>query len=878
MSATPLHAEPMSPSGFGTPSYGLSHKHRKGSRARFDGDTGPAHPMPAGVSGAQAQRLHDLMASYLPSSVRGVQRSIINHIEHTLALTRYNFNNSGCYRAVAYSVRDRLIESWNDTQQYFTEKDVKRVYYLSLEFLMGRSLQNALMNLDLKSTYEEAVRQLGYKLEDLYDEEKDAALGNGGLGRLAACFMDSLATLDYPAWGYGIRYQYGMFEQRIKDGAQVEVPDYWLTFGNPWEIERLDVTYPVRFFGTVSSYKDNGRLKFKWEGGEVVTAVAYDVPIPGYDTWNTINIRLWSSRAAKEFDLGSFNQGDYFKAIEDKQKSENISSVLYPADATWSGKTLRLQQQYFFCSATIRDVLRRFKKKPRDLKEIPNKVAMQLNDTHPTIGIVELMRILLDEEELDWDAAWDIVTKVFAYTNHTVLPEALEKWPVDLISQLLPRHMQIINEINRRWLMEVEKRFRGDGRKMEKLSIFEESGSKMVRMANLAIVGSHAVNGVAAIHSEIIKSTIFPDFVTIFPNKFQNKTNGITPRRWLGQCNPALTSLCTKWLEDDSFLTNLDALKGLRAHINNPDFRREWADVKLKNKQRLAALINKTVGVQVDCNALFDIQVKRIHEYKRQFLNILSVIHRYLVIKDASQQAKADMVPRVCVFGGKAAPSYVMAKRVIRLIGGVQQAVNNDPAVGNLLKVVFLPNYNVSQCEVIVPANDISQHISTAGTEASGTSCMKFSLNGGIILGTLDGANIEIREEVGDDNMIVFGLKAHEIENARHEMKFGGKPVDGRLQRVVDTINKGWFGPADYYGPLLGTLYNGNDFYLVGADFASYLDAQNRVDNLYKDKEKWIRMSVMNTAGGGKFNSDRTIHEYARDIWNIQPCPRPAPQ
>jgi len=825
-----------------------------------------------------SKMLQSLMTNYLPNSIRGIQRSIINHVEHTLAMTRFNFNNYGAYQACAYSVRDRLIESWNDTQQYFTEQDVKRVYYLSLEFLMGRSLQNALLNMDLRDNYHEALRQLGYRLEDLYEEEKDAALGNGGLGRLAACFMDSLATLDYPAWGYGIRYQYGMFEQRVKDGYQVEFPDYWLTFGNPWEIERLDVQYTVRFFGQSVGYNHNNKLKFKWEGGETVQAVAYDVPIPGFDTFNTINIRLWSSHAAKEFDLSKFNEGDYVKAIEEKQKSENISSVLYPADSTYAGKELRLKQQYFFVSATIRDTLRRFKKRSRPLTEIPSKIAVQLNDTHPTIGVVELMRILIDEEDLTWESAWDIVTKTFAYTNHTVLPEALEKWSVDLLSSLLPRHTQIIFEINRRWLIEVEKKWRGDGNKLAKLSIVEDGTPKMVRMANLAIVGSFAVNGVAAIHSQILKDSLFADFVAVWPDKFQNKTNGITPRRWLNQCNPGLAKLITRWIENDQWVTNLDRLEALRAHVDNPELHREWVQVKYENKQRLAALIQRACGVQVDCNALFDIQVKRIHEYKRQFLNILSVIHRYNTIKDARPDQRAHIVPRVCVFGGKAAPSYMMAKRVIKLINAVGAVVNSDTSIGNLLKVVFIPNYNVSAAEIIIPANDISQHISTAGTEASGTSNMKFVLNGGIIIGTLDGANIEIRDAVGEKYMFVFGAKANEIEAARHNMRYRNPHMDGRLERVVKQIQSGMFGPADVFKPLLDTLFNGNDFYLLAHDWPSYLDAQSRVDACWKNKEEWIKASIMNTAGSGKFSSDRTIHEYAKDIWHIKSCTRPDPK
>eukprot|EP01113_Clastostelium_recurvatum_P001453 TRINITY_DN1058_c0_g1_i1.p1 TRINITY_DN1058_c0_g1~~TRINITY_DN1058_c0_g1_i1.p1 ORF type:complete len:883 (-),score=343.61 TRINITY_DN1058_c0_g1_i1:101-2668(-) len=831
----------------------------------------PSSPMAFAASHAE-KKLFQMKKEFLGNDTDSIQNNIMDHVEYTLARTKYNFDHMAAYQATAYSIRDRLIERWNETQQYYTEKDAKRVYYLSLEFLMGRSLQNAVYNLGVKDSFGKALHELGVQLEEIYDQERDAALGNGGLGRLAACFMDSLATLNLPAWGYGLRYNYGMFQQGIYDGFQTEVPDYWLSNGNPWEIERIDVQYPVRFYGNVIEVMESGKKKAIWEGGEIVQAVAYDTPVPGYNTVNTNNIRLWSSRPHREFDLSSFNQGNYFSAVELKQRAENITSVLYPNDDTSMGKELRLKQQYFFCAATLQDAIRRFKKKHKQWNVFPEKVAVQLNDTHPTIAIVELMRHLIDEECLDWNPAWEIVNRVFGYTNHTILPEALETWPVSLMTNLLPRHMQIIYEINFRFLEIVKKQW-PDNQEMErKLSIIEEAGDKRVRMAHLAIVGSHCVNGVAALHSELVKNKVFPEFYTLWPTKFQNKTNGVTPRRWIQQSNPTLSSILTQYLKTDSWVTNLDLLSGLRKFADDPQLQHDWVTSKMGNKMRLAAWIHENLGVEVRATALFDIHIKRIHEYKRQLLNILYVIHRYLWIKSLSPtDRKQQVVPRVVIFAGKAAPGYAMAKRHIKLINSVADVVNRDSDVGSLLKIVFIPNYNVSLAEIIVPASDINQQISTAGTEASGTSNMKFAMNGSLIIGTLDGATVEIAQEVGEENLFIFGLKTEEIEETRGKVRNGEIKLDHRLYKVFSAIESGMFGNPEHLTPIVNSLRD-NDRYLLIPDFPMYADAQKRIDETWNNKKQWTRMSILNTAGTGTFSSDRSIAQYAKDIWSLEPC------
>lgn len=820
------------------------------------------------------ETLYSAMDTYIKNDVLSIQQSILNHAEYTLARSRFLFNDFEAYGAAAVSLRDRLIESWNDTQNYFREQTPKRVYYLSMEFLMGRSLLNSLYNLNVKENYAEALSELGYDLETLVEQERDAALGNGGLGRLAACFLDSMATLNLPAWGYGIRYEYGMFRQSIVDGFQHEQPDYWLTFGNPWELQRSFVNYPINFYGHVSVHDEGGKQIFRWNPGEQVSAVAYDNPIPGFQTNNTINLRLWAAKPSKEFDLEAFNTGDYVQAILAKQRAETISSVLYPDDRTYEGKELRLKQQHFLCSATIQDVVRRYKEKHDNFDHFADKVAFQLNDTHPTIAVPELMRVLMDENRLGWTKSWELCTKVFSFTNHTVLPEALEKWPVTLIEKLLPRHMQIIYDINWRFLQDMRGRFGDDWTRITRMSIIEDSdGGKVVRMAYLAVVVSHTVNGVAAIHSELIKQTIFKDFYEVWPHKFQNKTNGVTQRRWLAFCNPPLRSLITDMLGTEGWIKELTLLEGLRKFADDSEFYKRWEEVKFTAKQKAMEYIENATGIRVPRNAMLDMQVKRIHEYKRQLLNVLGIIYRYDKMKKMTPAERQQCVPRVCVVGGKAAPGYEMAKRIIKLVCAVGDKVNNDSDIGDLLKVVFVPDYNVSAAEYLVPGSELSQHISTAGTEASGTSNMKFAMNGSLIIGTLDGANVEIAEEIGEDNMFIFGARAHDVPRLRKERK--DFQPDARFLHVLELIKQGTFGWEDYFTPVVDSITGSRDFYLVANDFPSYIETQDRIDQTYKDKRKWTKMSIMSVAGSGKFSSDRTIHEYAEDIWKIEPCAVP---
>eukprot|EP00281_Chroomonas_sp_CCMP1168_P020312 CAMPEP_0206226596 /NCGR_PEP_ID=MMETSP0047_2-20121206/8180_1 /ASSEMBLY_ACC=CAM_ASM_000192 /TAXON_ID=195065 /ORGANISM="Chroomonas mesostigmatica_cf, Strain CCMP1168" /LENGTH=893 /DNA_ID=CAMNT_0053649703 /DNA_START=88 /DNA_END=2769 /DNA_ORIENTATION=+ len=821
-----------------------------------------------GTKDARKEKIWQLTKQYKPVDKESIQRSVVHHVEHTLAADRYNFDDRTAYSAVALSVRDHLVESLRDTKTHYVKEDPKRVYYLSLEFLMGRSLLNALMNLDLDKPYAEALAELGYKLEDMVEQEKDAALGNGGLGRLAACFLDSMATLNLPAWGYGIRYEHGMFEQRIKDGVQVEFPDTWLTHGNPWEIQRLDITYPVVFYGS-----------------EKVVAVAYDTPIPGYDTLNTNSLRLWSAMPDQDIDLGKFNEGDYSKALAARQRALEITQVLYPNDNNWAGKELRLKQQYFFVSATLQDMIHTFMtaKPGRSFDELPQKVAVQLNDTHPSIGVAELMRLLIDVHHMGWTAAWAIVCKVFAYTNHTVLPEALEKWPVALMQSLLPRIMEIIFEINRRWLNEVKEVMGNDSEAMGKLSVIEGEGDhKMVRMANLAIIGSFKVNGVAAIHADIVKADVFPHFVEYYKrkginDKFIGVTNGVTCRRWMAQCNPELRELITKQLGSDKWVRDLSLISGLRKFADDDKVLDELAKAKMANKLRLKAYIKEHLDIDVDENTLFDVQVKRIHEYKRQFLNVLQVIHRYNKIKSMSPSDRKNVVKRTVFIGGKAAAGYYVAKKIIALANAVGRVINADPDTSEYLKLVFIPNYKVGNAQIIIPANDISEHISTAGTEASGTSNMKFVMNGGIIIGTDDGANIEIKEHVGEENIFIFGAKNHEIPDATRKMK-NGAPWDNRLQDVFKTIRSGKFGNPVDFEPVLNSIEDGNDRYLLAHDFASYLECQDRVDKEFVNTKSWNKKCLMAIAGMGFFSTDRTINEYAEKIWGCKPCPRPDPR
>ncbi|KAJ1921879.1 Non-essential glycogen phosphorylase [Mycoemilia scoparia] len=750
----------------------------------------------------------------------------------------------------------------------------KRVYYMSLEFLIGRTFDNAVLALDLKSEYRQSLKDLGFSMEDCIDEERDAALGNGGLGRLAACYVDSMACQNYPGWGYGLRYKYGMFQQQIIDGSQVEAPDCWLDNPNPWEFSRNDVTYNIRFYGHLVRSQDDQK-KIKWEGGVSYDVMAYDVPVPGYGTYNVGNIRLWSCKTNSLFDLQAFNDGRYRDAMGGQVEAENLTNVLYPNDNHNHGKELRLKQEYLFCSATLQDIIARFKKTNLPWSEFPNKVTIQLNDTHPTLGIPELQRILVDEEGLDWEEAWEIVTRTFAFTNHTVLPEAMEKWPVPMLSKILPRHMSIIYDINLFFLQTVEKRHPTDKELLRRISIIEESTPQQVRMAYLACVGSRYVNGVAEIHSNIIKKEIFNDFVDYYgPSKFVNKTNGVSPRRWILQCNPKMSELITEVVGDNSWVNHLSKVKSLEDHIEDIDFRKRWWEAKQANKERLAKFVQDVCGITISPNSLFDIQVKRIHEYKRQLLNVLGIIHRYSEIKAMDAEEKKKAVPRVSIFAGKAASGYWMAKQIIKLINSVANKVNSDPDIGELLKVVFIPDYGVTVAEHVVPASDISQHISTAGTEASGTSNMKFVMNGGLILGTIDGANVEIAEEVGEDNIVTFGVLAHEVEQYRHALRFGHMDgVGPELANVFKIIQEGTFGDSRTFQPIIDSIVYGGDVYLVSIDFPSYIAAQKALDVMYLDRDAWIKRSIMCVARTSKFSSDRSIEDYAEEIWNIEPYP-----
>ncbi len=781
------------------------------------------------------------------------------------------------YRALSYALRDVLMEKWIKTQKTFYAEKMKRVYYLSLEFLVGRSLGNAIINMGLMDEVTQALEQLGYDLETLRDCEEDAALGNGGLGRLASCFMDSIATMKIPAYGYGIRYDFGLFHQKIVDGYQVESPDSWLRLGSPWMYERTSFMYPVQFYGHVTSTTDkNGRYRAHWTDTEIVMAMACDMLVPGFRNDHVINMRLWRAKASRELDLRFFNVGDYINAVEGKVKSETISKVLYPSDDISEGQELRLKQQYFFVAATFQDILRRYRKENDTFHDFPNQVAVQLNDTHPAIAIPELMRLLLDIEGLGWEQAWDICVRTFAYTNHTLMPEALETWPVDMLGRVLPRHMEIIFEINRRFLEDVANCYPGNVRKLQEMSLIDEGPVRRVRMANLAIVGSHSVNGVAALHTELLKNYLFRNFHEMYPERINSKTNGITPRRWLLKSNPGLAELIGEKIGYD-WVVDLDKLRGLEQFAEDADFHSHWRAVKLANKKRLAKIIASECKVQVNPESMFDIQVKRIHEYKRQLLNVLHVIHLY---QRLITQPEVAAVPRTIIFAGKAAPSYHRAKLIIKLITAVGSVINNDPRVGDRLKVVFIPNYCVSLAERIMPAADLSEQISTAGTEASGTGNMKFALNGALTIGTLDGANIEIREEVGEDNIFIFGMTADEAEyekkcKSRKPWQIYENNPD--VREIIDAIRNGAFsyGNTGLFSPLVDDLMNENDPYLLLLDLEAYLQCQRTVGAVYADQDVWTRKSILNVARMGKFSSDRTIREYAEEIWGVHVGERP---
>ncbi|XP_041990203.1 glycogen phosphorylase 1-like isoform X1 [Salvia splendens] len=818
---------------------------------------------------AKAEKMFGLMDGFLKNDPMSLQKDILDHVEYTVARSRFNFDDFEAFQALSHSVRDRLIERWHDTHQHFKKQDPKRLYFLSLEFLMGRSLSNSVINLGIRDEYAEALSQLGFEYEVLAEQEGDAALGNGGLARLSACQMDSLATLDYPVWGYGLRYQYGLFRQVIVDGYQHEQPDYWLNFGNPWEIERIQVSYSVKFYGTVEEKASNG-VKYKvWTPGETVEAVAYDNPIPGYGTRNAINLRLWAAKPSGQYDLESYNTGDYINAIVNRQKAETISYVLYPDDRSYQGKELRLKQQYFFVSASVQDIIRRFKDVHDNFDEFPDKVAFQINDTHPSLAIVEVMRMLIDEECLDWGRAWEIVCRAFSFTTHTVNTEGLEKIPVDLLGSLLPRHLQIMYDINHRFMEDLKRKIGQDYSRLERMSIVEEGIVKSIRMANLSIICSHTVNGVSKVHFELLKTRLFKDFHDLWPQKFQYKTNGVTQRRWIVVSNPGLCSLISKWLGTEAWIRNVDLLAGLQEHASNPVLQQEWTMTKTINKMRLADYIETSTGVKVSLDAMFDVQVKRIHEYKRQLMNILGIVYRYDCIKNMNKSDRKKVVPRVCIIGGKAAPGYEVAKKIIKLCHAVAEKVNGDDDVGDLLKVVFIPDYNVSVAELVIPGSDLSQHISTVGHEASGTGSMKFLMNGCLLLATADGSTVEIIEEIGAENMFLVGAKLHE------DPQSGDKPARGvsiQFIRVVSMVRDGYFGFKEYFNSLCDSLEDDKDFYKLGADFSSYLEAQAMADRVFVNKEKWTCMSILSTAGSGKFSSDRTIEEYAKHAWGIEPC------
>ncbi|KAL8108109.1 hypothetical protein AgCh_024524 [Apium graveolens] len=833
-----------------------------------------------GIGKAKAERMFGLMDGFLKNDPFSLQKSILDHVEYTVARSRFNFDDFEAYQALSHSVRDRLIERWHDTHQHFKKKDPKRLYFLSLEFLMGRTLSNSVINLGIRDQYTDALSQLGFDFEVVAEQEGDAALGNGGLARLSACQMDSLATLDYPAMGYGLRYQFGLFRQIILDGFQHEQPDYWLNFGNPWEIERVHVSYPVKFYGTVEEEFVNGETRKAWVPGEMVEAVAYDNPIPGYGTRNAINLRLWAAKPSGQYDMESYNTGDYINAVFNRQKAETISSVLYPDDRSYQGKELRLKQQYFFVSASIQDIIRRFKDVHNNFDEFPEKVALQLTDTHPSLSIVEVLRILLDEEHLCWNKAWDIVSKIFSFTTHTVILEGLERIPVDLLESLLPRHLQIIYEINQMFMEEWKKKMGNDYARLSRMSIVEEGSVKSIRVANLSIACCHTVNGVSRVHSEIIKSRVFKvllgvnDFYEVWPEKFQYKTNGVTQRRWVVVSNPGLSTLITKYMGTEAWIRNVDLLSGLRQHASDLALHQDWKMVKKVNKTRLAEYIEMMSGVKVSLDAMFDVQIKRIHEYKRQLLNILGIIHRYDCIKNIAKGDRTKVVPRVCIIGGKAAPGYEIAKKIIKLCHAVAETINNDTEIGDLLKLVFIPDYNVSVAELVIPGSDLSQHISTAGHEASGTGSMKFLMNGCLLLATADGSTVEIIEEIGVDNMFIFGAKMTDVPALREKVASTKAPL--QFLRVVRMVKDGYFGFKDYFKSICDTLENGDDFYLLGSDFASYLEAQAAADRAFANQEKWTKMSILCTAGSGRFSSDRTIEEYAKKTWGIEPCKCPS--
>ena len=797
---------------------------------------------------------------------------IERHLISTLARHPASATPRDWWVATALAVRDTIHERMIATQRRHNEKNVRRLYYFSLEYLMGRLFGNNLLATGLLDAARVALEALGQDFEQIREAEADMGLGNGGLGRLAACFLDSLATLDYPALGYGIYYEFGLFKQAFQQGHQVERPDNWIIFGSPWEVVRPEYAQEVRLFGRVENvFDDRGNARPRWVDTKTILGVPHDIPIAGYGTTTVNLLRLWASKSTEDFDLEAFNRGGYVEAVREKAIGETVSKVLYPNDKTENGKELRLMQQYFFVACSLRDIIRRhFRQPANSWANFSDKVAVQLNDTHPAIAIVELLRILLDEENMAWDAAWAITSRTFAYTNHTLLPEALEKWTVELFARLLPRHLQIIYVLNEQLLRAVERQWPGDNWKKTVCSLIEENGHKQVRMANLSVVGSHAVNGVAEIHTALLKQNLFPEFNELYPGKFQNKTNGITPRRWLLKSNPRLAALLTRKLGRADWVRNLDLLRGLEEFANEPAFRREFMAIKRANKVDLAAVIKTECGLVVSPDAIFDVQIKRLHEYKRQHLNLLHIMTLY---RRLLQNPSLDLVPRVFIFGAKAAPGYDLAKNIIRAINVIGAHINADERIGGKLKVAFLPNYRVSLAEKIIPAADLSEQISTAGKEASGTGNMKLSLNGALTIGTLDGANVEIRDEVGADNIFIFGLTVEEVValTAKGYCSQDYYQADEELRAVIDWLGSDYFTPGELgaFGSLHHSLLAGGDPFLLLADYRSYCTAQASADQAYRDPAQWARRAILNTARLGKFSSDRTIREYANDIWHL---------
>lgn len=808
------------------------------------------------------------------ANVKNLKEALQQHLWYSLAKDHYSATQRDKLNAAIFAIRDFIARRWIKTQQSYYEKDIKRIYYLSLEFLLGRLLHSSIINLGLLEEFKAEEPIFGLALEELFELEWDAGLGNGGLGRLAACFLDSMASLSYPGYGYGIRYEYGIFYQRIKGGYQIETPDNWLRYGNAWEFPRSEILYMVDFHGNINNVKTrNGKLRMEWVNTESVMAMAYDYPVPGYqnDTVNTL--RLWSAKSTRDFDLAYFNSGDYIEALKNKNMSETISKVLYPNDKSEAGKELRLKQQYFFVSATLQDIIRRFKKYHSNYRSFPDKVAMQLNDTHPAIAIPELMRILLDEEGLEWDEAWQITNKTFAYTNHTILPEALEVWSEDIVRELLPRHLQLIQEIDRRFMIQVTHRFPDNPEKRKNLAIISNNDYNKINMARLAIIGSHKVNGVSELHSRILKENVFDGYYSIWPERFCNVTNGVTPRRWLLEANPKLSSLITDAI-GDKWITDLSALQELEGYTEKSDFLEQFMEIKLALKKKLADFANNNFNVQLTPSFMFDCQAKRFHEYKRQLLNILHVITHYnRILKNEAN----DCVPRTVIFSGKSAPGYFICKLIIKLIHSVAAVIEANPRTREKLEVIFLPNYSVSIAQKLIPAADLSEQISTAGFEASGTGNMKFALNGALTIGTLDGANVEIREEVHPDNFFLFGLTADEMMAQRQSYN-PYSVVDGNqeLALAIEQLRQGYFSPEqpDLFAPILQTLFEQGDRFFVLADYEEFIKCQEKVDKAYKNSNEWAKMAVLNIARSGKFSSDRAINTYANKIWNVKSVPQ----